>query len=125
MSDNLLSPIDPAAYAALEEVADGDVEFMVQLLGQYLQDAAVLADALSPALETGDAESLEKLAHTLRSSSANVGGMVLSNLCGELQRIGRSGDVGEATEIVPRALSEFGRLKEELENRLGKLSGQA
>ena len=125
MSDEELPPIDAAAYAALEDVADGDAEFMSELLGQYLQDAEVLVGALAPALESQDSEALERAAHTLRSASANVGGMVLSNLCQELRCIGRSGKLDDAIERVPRANAEYARLKKALQHRLDKLAGQA
>lgn len=115
--------IDPEAYASLEEIADGDQEFMVSLLEQFLLDAERLVGALAPALATCDAQSLERAAHTLKSSSANVGAMLLSNLCEELRSIGLGGNLTEATDRVPLAEIEFSRARCELENRLEKLRG--
>lgn len=121
MTEPELPAIDATAYAALEEIADGDNEFMSELLNQYLVDADQLVSALAPALADSNAEELERAAHTLKSSSANVGAMTLSNLCEELQCIGRSGDLGDAAEKVPLALSEFTRVCDELKVRLEKL----
>ncbi len=116
--------IDSVVYETLEEIADGDAEFMAELLTQYLDDAKELVAALPPALSADDAEALERAVHTLKSSSANVGAMVLSNLCEELQCIGRSGELGQAVEKVPAAIAEFARVGDELQSRLEKLQGQ-
>ncbi len=115
--------IDSVVYETLEEIADGDAEFMAELLSQYLQDAVVLVEALAPALSEGNAEALERAAHTLKSSSANVGAMTLSDLSEDLQRIGRSGELGDAGEKVPAAEAEFIRVTDELKSRLEKLQG--
>jgi HPt (histidine-containing phosphotransfer) domain-containing protein len=125
MSEAEKPAIDETAYAALEEIADGDTEFMAELLNQYLTDqfltdAVQLIDVLAPALESSNAEDLERAAHTLKSSSANVGAMTLSNLCEDLQCIGRSGDLSEAATKVPLAISEYARVCDELKARLEK-----
>lgn len=118
------SPIDPAAYSMLEDVADGDTEFMFDLITQYLQDAVLLVDEFALALAKQDGEALERAAHTLKSASANVGAMTLSNLCDQLQQVGRSAELAAAETAVPAAEAEFTRVRDELELRLTKLSGQ-
>ncbi len=109
MTTSTDTAIDPEAYAALEEIADGDREFLVTLIEQYLQDGERLVGALAPALSSSDARSLERAAHTLKSSSANLGAMTLSRLCEELRGIGMRGDLSEATERVPVAEVDFDR----------------
>jgi HPt (histidine-containing phosphotransfer) domain-containing protein len=122
MSEAESPAIDDAAYAVLEEIADGDNEFISELLNQYLVDATQLFAVLAPALAESNAEDLERAAHTLKSSSANVGAMTLSNMCDDLQCIGRSGDLAGAVEKVPAAESEYLRVCDELNERLAKLS---
>jgi len=121
MSESELPAIDATSFATLEEIADGDNEFMAELLNQYLIDAVQLIDVLAPALESSNALDLERAAHTLKSSSANVGAMTLSDLCEDLQCIGRSGDLGEAASKVTLAIAEYARVCDELKARLEKL----
>ncbi len=121
MTESSGPAIDSVAFAGLEEIADGDAEFMVELLTQYLGDAEGLVGALSPALAAGDAEALRRAAHTLKSSSANVGAMILSNLCEELQCAGRDRELAEVESRVPLAEAEYLRVKGELRQRLEKL----
>ncbi len=114
--------IDSTAFGALEEIADGDAEFMVELLNQFLGDSEELVGVLAPALAAGDGEALERAAHTLKSSSANVGEMILSAMCEVLQNAGRGGDLSGMGEAVPAAEVEYGRVKDELNERLSKLA---
>ena len=114
--------IDSTAFGALEEIADGDDEFMVELLNQFLGDSEVLVDALARALTAGDGEGLERAAHTLKSSCANVGAMILSEMCETIQIAGRAGELDSVSDTVPAAGAEYGRVKQELQDRLAKLT---
>ncbi|MFT5442542.1 MAG: HPt (histidine-containing phosphotransfer) domain-containing protein [Myxococcota bacterium] len=124
MSGEQLPAIDASAYGALEDVADGDVEFMVELLNQYLLDAEPLVAALGHANAMGDGESLKRAAHTLKSSSANVGAITLSNFSETLQSIGRSGELVGAAVTILAAEAEYARVCGELQNRLRRLESQ-
>ena len=122
MSDSSAPAIDPAGFARLEELSDGDVEFMGELLQQYLEDAESLVAEMCGAAEVADAERLERSAHTLKSASANVGAMVLSDMCKELQQMGRSKEIEGCKQRAAAAAEEFGRVRAALEERLAKLA---
>jgi HPt (histidine-containing phosphotransfer) domain-containing protein len=115
--------IDASAYAELEAIADGQLEFMVELLGQYLSDGELLVRSMVSAAAAGDAAGVERPAHTLMSASANVGALRLADLCGELRQIGQRGALNEATRILTLAEDEFDLVKDELERRLDKIFG--
>ncbi|MBW2273983.1 MAG: Hpt domain-containing protein [Deltaproteobacteria bacterium] len=117
------SVIDANAYAEVEAIADGQVEFMVELLGQYLSDGQLLVSSLSSATAAGDGQGLERPAHTLMSASANVGALRLADLCGELRMMGQRGALEGACRILALAEDEFELVKTELERRLDKLFG--
>ncbi len=121
MSDAESSPIDAKAWSSLETIADGDAEFMVSLIEQYLEDSALLISQMAPSLAENSAEGLERSTHTLKSASANLGAMVLTRLCEELCAIARSGSLDDAHPLVPKAEAEYERAKAELEARLEKL----
>lgn len=121
MSDSSNPSIDEQAYSRLEEIADGDVEFLIELLKQYLVDAENLMQQMRAGSDAADAKELEIAAHTLKSASANVGAMQLSAVCKELQEMGRSGEIEGREPKVAAAGEEFGRVREALEERLAKL----
>jgi CheY-like chemotaxis protein len=83
---------DPTVVQSLPMVADGsNPEFADQLLGIYVENAAKLLDAFEQAARSGDAQTMLRSAHTLKSSSATVGAMALSNQARELEELMRGG----------------------------------
>ncbi len=61
------------------------------LIRTYLDNSAKLINALAAAFVTGDAARVFQSAHTLKSSSANIGAVRLSNMCREVEAAGRAG----------------------------------
>ena len=121
MSDSAAPAIDEEAFASLEDIADGDAEFIGELLSQYLSDAESLIAGIESCGQSGDAEGLERSAHTLKSASANVGALRLSALCDELQQIGRRGELDGCAERVAACLEAYRQARAELQQRLEKL----
>jgi len=87
--------LDHAAFAHLLEITGDDLEFVDELVDTYLEDATAQLDAMRQAADTGDAAAMIRPAHSLKSSSTNVGAMALSELCRSLEADGRSGTVAD------------------------------
>src|SRR5439155_174278 len=68
----------------------GKPDFLQQVIRLYLADTQRLLAAMRGALENADASTLHRGAHTLKSSSANVGALKLAELCKMLERDARS-----------------------------------
>lgn len=99
--------LDPAGFAHLLEITGDDLEFVDELIDTYLEDASVQLGAMRSAAEASDVAALVRPAHSLKSSSANVGAMALAEACRSLEADGRSGNVPEAAtrvEACARAL---------------------
>lgn len=90
-----------AALRALDE--GGGPGLFEELVDIFIADAAVHVRALQSALESGDAHLLERSAHTLKSSSASLGAMQLSELCRVLEQAGRAGKLDGAPDLVRAA----------------------
>ncbi len=54
-----------------------------------------------------DPNAVKAAAHTLKSSSAQVGAVRLSALCKELEALGRSGSLGGAAELAEEIAGEL------------------
>ena len=67
---------------------------LTEVLSLYLNEAAELASRLVTAVEMGDIDSLTRLAHSLKSASANVGAMKLATLCAEIEGLVRTKAMG-------------------------------
>ena len=95
-----LPTIDQAAFDHLLEITGDDLEFVDELIDTYLADASVQLDAMQAAASSGDAAALVGPAHSLKSSSANVGAMALADICRALEAAARTGVVPDAMERV-------------------------
>jgi CheY-like chemotaxis protein/HPt (histidine-containing phosphotransfer) domain-containing protein len=92
-ADALSPPIDRNVLdgiRALEGV--GSQGLLERVINLYLSDAPRLVEGILSAAEKGDMESLLRAAHTLKSSSANVGATGLSDLCRKIEGMARAGE---------------------------------
>ena len=99
--------IDPAAFARLVEMTGGEFDFVDDLVDTYLEDGAAQVDALRAAVAAGDIEGLVRPAHSLKSSSLNVGALELGELGRQLEEAARSGVVADAADRVAAISSGF------------------
>ena len=59
-------------------------------------------------LQESDPDQLERAAHALKSSSANLGALDLSALFRDIEAAGRSRDLARAASLVDRTTEEYG-----------------
>ena len=85
--------IDAAVFANLVEMTGGDLAFIDELVDTYLDDGAAQIEALRAAVESGVVADLVRPAHSMKSSSLNVGALELGELCRALEEHARSGFV--------------------------------
>ncbi len=71
-----------------------DLGFAEEVLTSYLQADTLLMEKIRTAHAQGDAESVAKAVHKLKSSSGILGAKSLAKMCAELERHARSGSVG-------------------------------
>ncbi len=113
-ADRADAPIDGPTIDRLLESVGGDESFLDELTEAYLADAPVHLAAIRRALDAGSAEDLVRPAHTLKSSSATVGALVLSGYARELELDARGGSVAGGEERLAAAEAEFGRVSQGL-----------
>ncbi len=101
--------------ATIEELRDIMEDAFAELVHTYLQDAPDRLSAMQRAVDARDPEALRGPAHTLKSSSANLGALHLSELAKSLELLGRSGTTDGADTLWAEANAEFGRVRAALE----------
>ena len=107
--------IDTAAFDRLVEMTGGEMDFVDELVDTYLEDGAAQVAALEAAVAAGGPpDDLVRPAHSLKSSSLNVGALRLGGICRELEEAARSGVVPDAAERVSAIASGFGDARREL-----------
>ena len=99
------SAIDLAILAELLATVGGDESFLAELLTSYLSDSPPLLDEMERSAAAGDAATLRRAAHTLKSTSASLGAMRLSGICRDIEAAAVAGEVPAAR--VAEAASEY------------------
>jgi signal transduction histidine kinase/CheY-like chemotaxis protein/HPt (histidine-containing phosphotransfer) domain-containing protein len=99
--------LDQKVLTDLREVVEE--EFGTILRG-FIDHAPVLQADLDAGLEAGDVAALVRPAHSLKSSSANVGALRLSELSRTVEHAARQGDMENAAQGVVAIRSELPRV---------------
>ncbi|WP_348303931.1 Hpt domain-containing protein [Methanothrix sp.] len=108
--------LDRSVLASLRELQDdGDPDIVAEVGGLFLEHSPQKIAAILQAVENGDAKGLQTAAHSLKSSSAYVGAMRLSELSRELEMMGRSQVMDGAEEKAERLNREYKQVMMELD----------
>lgn len=97
--------IDPDAWDALMELGETQAGLPRQILGQWLQDGRKTVEAMEQASLAKNIDEVQRLAHTLKSSSAQVGATLVSEFCYSLEQMGKLG----VPSAIPPLLGELRR----------------
>jgi HPt (histidine-containing phosphotransfer) domain-containing protein len=104
----------------LADTVDGDRAFEAELVAVYLEDTAARIQRLPNLLAAGDFTALKREAHTLKGSSANVGGVGLSRLALALEHSALAADVPTCTVIIGQVQNEFDVVERTFEVHLAR-----
>lgn len=114
--------LDPAALAGLRDLdPTGKNRLLERVLTAFKTSTARLIPQLQEAHRNGDLPGMRHVAHTLKSSSASVGGTRLSAICADLESRIRLEQGGDLTPQVQALVEETGQLLIALE-RLSEAS---
>lgn len=116
-----LAVLDRGVLSQLRTVYHGErTSKFNKIVDMYSEKAEAMLEVMRTAIGKDDSESLVQTAHSLRSSSGNLAALQLARLCGDLEQIGRSGDLSSAYERLTTLEREYIRvaqaLREECEN---------
>jgi len=87
----LARSLDQAQIELLRGLDDGEGAVLAEIIDQYLAQTVEGHSDLVRVTGEGDAQGLVQVAHKLRGASANVGAVVLAEICSELEAQGRAG----------------------------------
>jgi HPt (histidine-containing phosphotransfer) domain-containing protein len=107
VTDGGAEPIDRATFANLVEMTGGDLAFVDELVDTYIEEGRSLVERLRNAAVTGSSDELLRAAHSLKSSSMNVGALALGEECRSLEADARAGDVPDAGSRVETIAAGF------------------
>jgi HPt (histidine-containing phosphotransfer) domain-containing protein len=89
----------------LRTLLGDDADTVRDVLREYQQSLAGMADGLRAGFMAGDLKQVAAVAHKLKSASRTVGALQLGELCGELERPTSSATVIEQSQAFEQALA--------------------
>lgn len=96
-----------------------DTDILSEIVGVFLSSSKDYLSAMSDSISRNDPEGARFAAHTLKSSSANVGADGLAALCRELEAMARERNMGQANEILAKIEHEYARASAALSKEIG------
>lgn len=103
--------LDPEVIEELQEMMGADTQTLIRI---YLEDSPQLLAQLQDAYLRRDSTAAIAPAHTLKSSSANLGAMQLSKIALSIETEAHGGSIDKAALEMKDLLAEFERVKAEL-----------
>ncbi|MGV8074245.1 MAG: Hpt domain-containing protein, partial [Syntrophobacteraceae bacterium] len=105
-------------HAALDKIAalqrEGQPSLLHKIIDMYFQSSPDLLQKIREAVRSSDAPSLHRAAHTLKSSSANLGAFKLAELCKEMETMGKTNVLLEAGTMLSTIEKEYEGVRQAL-----------
>jgi CheY-like chemotaxis protein/HPt (histidine-containing phosphotransfer) domain-containing protein len=111
-AERVLDPEPLSQIRALQR--PGAPSLLAKVIGVYLDNSPTLVQRLREAVAQGDAVALRETAHSLKSSSANLGAAQLATLCKELEQRGREQRIEGTAALLAEVQAKYSRVREAL-----------
>lgn len=95
-------------------------DVLEQIVDVYLEHAQNQLNTLAAAIETADIKTQNRIAHTLKSSSANLGARDLAAICQTLETSTDHGPSDRARELATEIIETFPKVRAALLVELAK-----
>lgn len=109
---NQVKSVDAGVIENLKAL--GGMELLTELHTVFISTSATIIADLHKAIAAGDALSIQEKAHSLKSSSGNMGALQLSQICLQLEKMGQAKDLTQAKTVAQSLDQEFKQVSFEL-----------
>ncbi len=97
----------PVEVGILEELVGNDPAVISEFLRDFRTSSGRIAAEIRNACQAGQAQTAGAAAHKLKSSARSVGALALGELCAEMERTGKAGDMQALNALLPRFEAEL------------------
>jgi HPt (histidine-containing phosphotransfer) domain-containing protein len=102
----------------LQSMLGGDFAYLAELIDSFLEDAPKMIADLDSFIKNNDSAGVQRIGHSLKSNGADFGANTFSELCKELEMVGKSGALDGADELATRIVKEYSRVEAALKSVL-------
>ena len=104
-ADSTRRRLDMEVISSLRDLGGDDL--LRELVDLFRTDARERLDELERALQAGLAEDVQIAAHTVKSSSGNLGAVWLSETCARIEELARSRDLSGVPPVLEECRRAF------------------
>jgi two-component system sensor histidine kinase/response regulator len=107
--------LDSAALDAIRSLqSDAAPRLLAQVVQIYLDSTPALIEQLRTGMHRSDHDTIRAAAHSLKSSSANLGANTLAGLCRSVEMAVRAGSIGPDVPDIQAIEDEYGAVRRAL-----------
>jgi CheY-like chemotaxis protein/HPt (histidine-containing phosphotransfer) domain-containing protein len=118
--------LDPTRFRQfLATIEKGGPRVVSEIIGIFVNDMQNRVTSIGEAVAEGNPHNLQAAAHSLKSLSAQVGGMKLSKVSETLEMLALAEDMSEVTELAEQARDAFAPVRQALLAARPSASGSA
>jgi HPt (histidine-containing phosphotransfer) domain-containing protein len=99
---------------AMLERMGGDADLLGEIVELFLEDGPRVVERLRGAVARGDADEIERAAHSLKGALLNMSANPLAALALELENLGREGELARCGGVLEALETKMVRLREQL-----------
>lgn len=100
--------IDPEQLESLRELNEpGEPDLVTELIDIFFSQSPSTITDLKKAVDEGNAKNVEKLAHKLKGSAANLGAEKMRSFCQEMEEKGRTSQLANSKELFESIQNSF------------------
>ncbi len=103
--------LDTAHLERLKNMMDN---LFMELIPAYIEGSDKILDELPELIRTGDTSTLERHAHSLKSSSRNVGANSLATLAEKMEKMAHSQNLKAYEDTYPQLQEDYQQIREQL-----------
>jgi HPt (histidine-containing phosphotransfer) domain-containing protein len=120
IADDVAKVIDKDAISRIQAIQGKDNSSLFErVVAQFADTGPSLVAALRAQCDAGDAESVWRTAHSLKSSAATLGAARLSRRCAEIEALAREAGTMPVRELLDALDSDLAAAQSELKELIG------
>jgi CheY-like chemotaxis protein/anti-sigma regulatory factor (Ser/Thr protein kinase) len=97
---------------------EGAPDIASKVIGLYLESSPGLIQSINESVRQGNSALLYEAAHSLKSSSANLGAMRMAAICKELENMAKNTRLTDATSLINAVGAEYEQVTNALQQEL-------
>lgn len=106
------------------QLAEGDAAVLVEILDEIMHHTPQLMQDLSLAIDQADVQRVKRSAHSLKSSSAQIGALGMADLCQQLETKSGRGELDGAGPLLGQIYQAYAHVEREVAQWKSRLRTQ-